>query len=80
MRRRLYAAGVCWPRTRTAEAARQIARCNAEIEAMLRQPEGPPAWLTTLGIEDWRAEKRLIRAEQKAMAADAGGMSNANPC
>jgi hypothetical protein len=62
----------CWPRTQTAEQARQLLRCQAEIEAMSAQV-GKPAWLVTLGIEDWQDEKRLIRAEtkEKARAAHA---------
>lgn len=40
-----------------------LARCDQEIAAMQTQPETRPAWITTLGIEDWEAEKCLILAE-----------------
>jgi hypothetical protein len=43
----------------------ELARCDAEIAAMQNQ-SGVPAWLVTLGILDWEAEKRLIRAELEA--------------
>lgn len=42
------------------EILRQIARCDLEIAAMESQPEVAPAYLTTLGIEDWRGEKRIL--------------------
>ena len=45
------------------ELAREIARCDAEIAAMEQQEPTVPAYLTTLGIEDWRGEKRLIERE-----------------
>jgi len=45
------------------EIAREIARCDAEIAAMEQQPPGAPAYLTTLGIEDWRREKQMIERE-----------------
>jgi hypothetical protein len=45
------------------ELAREMARCDREIEAMEQQPAVVPAYLTTLGIEDWRGEKRLIERE-----------------
>lgn len=44
----------------------EIARCDREIAEMLVQPEGAPAWLTTLGIEDWKMERRII--ERSALA------------
>ncbi|HWP32637.1 MAG TPA: hypothetical protein VNL97_02710 [Solirubrobacterales bacterium] len=52
------------------ELAREIARCDAEIAAMEQQEPTVPAYLTTLGIEDWRGEKRLIERE----AAGGGDM------
>ncbi len=39
-----------------------IERCEREIAAMLAQPPIVPAWLVTLGVEDWEAEKRLLLA------------------
>jgi len=42
--------------------AREIARCDREIAEMLAQPPTSPAYLTTLGIEDWRWEKRLLES------------------
>lgn len=50
-----------------AELAREIARCDAEIAAMEQQEPVKPAYLVTLGIEDWRAEKRLIEREAKGL-------------
>ena len=37
----------------------QIARCDREIAEALKQHDAP-AWLVTLGVEDWEAEKRLL--------------------
>jgi hypothetical protein len=45
------------------ELAREIERCDREIAAMEQQEPGQPAYLTTLGIEDWEAEKRLLLRE-----------------
>jgi hypothetical protein len=50
-----------------AELAREIARCDAEIAAMEQQPSTVPAYLTTLGIEDWQREKRLIEREAQGL-------------
>jgi site-specific DNA-methyltransferase (adenine-specific) len=36
-------------------------RCNREIAAMQR--DDAPAWLVTLGVSDWEAEKRMIEGE-----------------
>jgi hypothetical protein len=49
------------------ELAREIARCDREIAAMEQQPPVAPAYLTTLGIEDWRGEKRLIEREARGL-------------
>ena len=38
----------------------EIERCDREIAEMLAQPPTAPAYLTTMGIEDWRWEKRLL--------------------
>lgn len=43
------------------DLALEIARCDREIRAMETQPVGQPAYLTTLGIEDWKAEKRILQ-------------------
>lgn len=57
--------------------AREIARCDREIEAMQSQPEGEKAYLTTLGINDWRTEKAILQriltdpAMTDAVAAEA---------
>lgn len=40
----------------------ELLRCDREIAAMILQSPDKPAWLVTLGIEDWKAEKRLILA------------------
>lgn len=42
----------------------EIERCDREIAEMERQPPGAPAYLTTLGMLDWRRERRLIELEQ----------------
>jgi hypothetical protein len=42
-------------------------RCAREISAMEAQTDAA-AWLTTLGIEDWRAEMRLLRREREDSA------------
>lgn len=49
-----------WRRHIPQHCLREIARCEKEIAAMLEQAPTQPAWLTTLGIEDWEAEKRLL--------------------
>jgi len=36
-----------------------LARCDREIAEMSVR-EDCPAWLVTLGVEDWEMEKRLI--------------------
>jgi hypothetical protein len=41
-----------------------LQRCDAEIREMEAQTDAP-AWLVTLGIEDWKAEKRLIEREME---------------
>jgi hypothetical protein len=45
----------------------QLARCDREIAEILNLPavkDGTaPAWLVTLGIEDWEDEKRAILRE-----------------
>lgn len=45
----------------------ELERCDREIAAMLAQ-QNAPAWLVTLGVEDWEMEKRLLLRE----ALDAG--------
>jgi len=39
---------------------REIARCDREIHAAETQPPGARAYLTVMGIEDWRYEKMLL--------------------
>jgi hypothetical protein len=41
---------------------REIARCDAEIAAMYTQEPVKPAYLTTLGIQDWEGEKRILQS------------------
>lgn len=56
--------GLCWPRTVAGRRlAEELARCDREIAEMYAQTGDPPAIVTTLGIEDWQAERRLIEAE-----------------
>lgn len=47
--------------------ADELERCDREIAAIRARPDVvaglAPAWLVTMGIEDWEAEKRLILAE-----------------
>lgn len=46
-----------------------IERCDAEIAEILNRPDvvagKVPAWLVTLGVEDWEAEKRLLMERDK---------------
>lgn len=51
------------------ELARELARCDREIAEMENQPPVQPAYLTTMGIEDWRREKRILQQ----IAATSGG-------
>ena len=45
----------------------ELERCAAEQEWILNRADvmagEVPAWLVTLGLEDWEMEKRLILAE-----------------
>jgi len=50
------------PAPKRVDPARELARCDAEIAAMQDQPD-QPAWLVTLGTEDWEYEKMLVRRE-----------------
>lgn len=49
-------------------AIAELARCDREIAEIMERPDvaagAAPAWLVTLGIEDWEAEKRLIVREE----------------
>ncbi|HXI39237.1 MAG TPA: hypothetical protein VNH83_04630 [Bryobacteraceae bacterium] len=40
---------------------REVERCDREISDAAGQTD-KPAYLVTLGIEDWECEKRLIKA------------------
>lgn len=50
----------------------QIDRCDREIAEIRQRPDVAaglaPAWLVTLGIEDWEAEKRILLAKLVAKA------------
>jgi hypothetical protein len=46
-----------------ADILAEIARCDREIAEMETQEPVKPAYLTTMGIEDWRAERRLLERE-----------------
>ena len=49
------------PRSLTQDEIRvEIARCDREIAAMESQDPVKPAYLTTMGIEDWRKERRIL--------------------
>ena len=54
-----------------AERARAIARCDEEIAEIMNRADvvagTAPAWLVTLGVEDWEAEKRAIEREATGM-------------
>ena len=62
-----------WQQTRRTVASRlaslreALARCDAEIAAIDRAPEShtAPAYLVTLGREDWICERRLIEREMR---------------
>ena|SRR5215471_18746429 len=45
-----------------AKIVAEIERCDREIAEIEARPPGSPAYLTTLGIEDWRWEKRLLES------------------
>jgi hypothetical protein len=57
------------------EMKRAIARCDSEIAGM-ECYAGPPAhaWLTTLGIEDWKAEKRLLMLSMQYKCDQCGSL------
>ena len=42
------------------EIRTEIARCDREIAAMQAQNPVKPAYLTTLGIEDWKRERAIL--------------------
>lgn len=50
------------------EIERQLERCRREIAEMEAQEPVRPAFLTTLGIEDWRGEMRIL--QQMAASLD----------
>jgi hypothetical protein len=52
-----------------AELLAEIARCDREIAAMECRPPDldAPAYLTTMGIEDWRAERRILERQLAGM-------------
>ena len=52
------------------EIAREIARCDAEIARMEAQEAVAPAYLTTLGIEDWRRERGMLQRELRNLDID----------
>lgn len=43
-----------------------LARCDREIAEASAQMDAP-AWLVTLGVEDWEAEKRLLLAQSRQL-------------
>ena len=49
--------------------AEALQRCDREIAEILSRPDvldgSAPAYLVTLGIEDWEREKRLIEVEEQ---------------
>ncbi len=49
----------------TGSLASELAICDREQQSIQDRPDVQagmcPAWLVTLGMEDWEAEKRLIR-------------------
>lgn len=52
-------------------ADESLQRCRAEQEGILSREDvvagEAPAWLVTLGLEDWEAEKRLICLEEERL-------------
>lgn len=46
-------------------ASERLARCDREQREISAQASSGemPAWLVTLGLEDWEMEKRLIQEE-----------------
>lgn len=53
-----------------------LERCDAEIAEILDRPDvrsgQAPAWLVTLGVNDWEYEKRLITAAAHSRASVLG--------
>ena len=51
--------------------AEALARCDAEIREIQERPDVvaglAPAWLVTLGIEDWKRERELIVQESRRL-------------
>ena len=45
------------------EIRAEIQRCDDEIEQMEAQEASAPAYLTTLGILDWKGERRMLERE-----------------
>ena len=48
-----------------------LARCDREIREIGERADvvagKAPAWLVTLGVEDWEAEKRLLLAQSRQL-------------
>ena len=59
------------------ERARALERCDQEIARIHQEGETDqhPAWLITLGAEDWEAEKRMILKEE-----DSYSLTKHEPC
>lgn len=45
---------------------REIARCDDEIARMEAQDGNAPAYLVTMGVEDWRRERRMLEELSRA--------------
>ncbi len=53
--------------------AAELARCDREIDEICNRPDVKgnlaPAWLVTLGVNDWETEKRMIEREYEKSKA-----------
>ena len=48
---------------------REIARCEEEMARMVLEGANAPAYLVTMGIEDWNRERKILIEELKMSAA-----------
>jgi hypothetical protein len=55
---------LCGAEAHPCDLIAQIERCDREIDEIQQRPDVvagvAPAWLVTLGVEDWLAEKRIL--------------------
>jgi hypothetical protein len=57
-----------------------IDRCHREQSEIRAMGEDKPAWLTTLGLEDWEMEKRFIAHVERAISGSTENSGEAKTC